>query len=64
MLNGPFPAPSVGTARAKTGVHYDSTTTDADVVADATVATAGWAYKPHNGQLRLNVADGATGADW
>ncbi len=64
MLNGPFPSPSVGTASGKTGVHYDNTTTDVAVVPDTTVTTAGWAYKPYTGQLRLNIADGTTGADW
>ncbi len=64
MLNGPFPSPSVGTARGKTGVYYDATTTaDVAVVADAT-EDAGWAYKPLNGTLKLNVATGTTGADW
>ncbi|TWU59888.1 Type II secretion system protein G precursor [Rubripirellula tenax] len=63
MLNGPFPAPAVGTARGKTGVFYDSTTTDAATTVD-TGADAGWAYKPHNGSLRLNVAVNTTGWDW
>jgi general secretion pathway protein G len=64
MLNGPFPAPSMGTVRGKAGVHYDATTTvDISVVASPG-ATTGWAYKPSNGSLKLNLAAGETGADW
>tara|TARA_R110002111_G_scaffold156555_1_gene223225 strand:- start:124 stop:552 length:429 start_codon:yes stop_codon:yes gene_type:complete len=65
MLNGAFPSPSIGTARGLTGVHYD-TDADADVAVapDVSEDTAGWAYKPANGQLRLNVANGQPGADW
>ena len=64
MLNGPFPSPSIGTARGLAGIYYDTTATDVAVVPDTSVTTAGWAYKPYNGQLRLNVANGTTGADW
>ncbi|QDT06695.1 Type II secretion system protein G precursor [Rubripirellula lacrimiformis] len=63
MLNGSFPVPMVGTARNKPGVHYDATTTDVDAAVDVGV-DAGWAYKAHNGSLRLNVADATLGSDW
>ena len=64
MLNGPFPAPKMGTVRGKTGVYYDATTT-VDVPAVASPgATTGWVYKPANGSLKLNVAAGESGADW
>jgi general secretion pathway protein G len=64
MLNGPFPAPSMGAVRGKAGVYYDTTTT-VDIAAVASPgATTGWAYKPANGSLKLNLASGETGADW
>ncbi len=64
MLNGPFPAPSVGTARADSDVYYD---TNSDAVAPATPNDAqpgGWVYKPANGNLRLNVGTTEVGFDW
>jgi len=64
MLNGPFPSPKMGTARGKAGVYYDATTTvDVPVVPSPGAAT-GWAYKPANGSLKVNVAVGETGSDW
>ncbi|MGV3485878.1 MAG: prepilin-type N-terminal cleavage/methylation domain-containing protein [Planctomycetaceae bacterium] len=64
MLNGPFPKPNMGSVRNKAGVHYDTTTT-VDVPAAASPSeTAGWAYKPANGSLKLNVPAGELGADW
>ena len=64
LLNGPFPSPSIGSVRGKTGVYYDTTTTGVPVVPDPTVTTAGWAYKPANGSLKLNVLTPDTGFDW
>ncbi|NNE00867.1 MAG: prepilin-type N-terminal cleavage/methylation domain-containing protein [Pirellulaceae bacterium] len=58
MLNGPFPAPSVGSKRGIADVYYDL---DADPTTEVTASesvAAGWAYKPVNGSLKLNV--GAT----
>lgn len=65
MLNGPFPQPTIGSVRNETGVYYDTTTTDAQVV-PVPDSTNGWAYKPHNGSLKLNILAGSseTGADW
>lgn len=64
MLTGPFPSPGFGTAKGKTGVFYDASTDDTTPAAVSVAADAGWAYKPANGQLRLNVADGELGSDW
>jgi general secretion pathway protein G len=64
MLNGPFPAPSIGDVRGDAGVYYDN---DADVAVPVTPdsgQTGGWAYKPANGSLKLNVDSGEIGADW
>jgi hypothetical protein len=64
MLNGPFPAPSIGTARGNNKVYYDADTDVAVAVAADINEDAGWAYKPVNGSLKLNVANGTVGADW
>jgi general secretion pathway protein G len=64
MLNGPFPAPSIGTVRGDAAVYYD---TDADTSIPVTPDSGqagGWAYKPANGSLKLNVDSGEAGADW
>ncbi|MCC9601501.1 prepilin-type N-terminal cleavage/methylation domain-containing protein [Stieleria sp. JC731] len=65
MLNGPFPSPSVGPVNGLSGVYYDTTTT-AVPVAPSPDATNGWAYKPHNGSLKLNLDPGGSdiGRDW
>lgn len=64
MLNGPFPAPSIGSVRGDNVVYYDlNSDTSLTVVPDAAQA-GGWAYKPNNGTLRLNVGPTETGADW
>lgn len=65
MLNGPFPTPSIGTVRGKSGVYYDTTATAAPVV-PVPDTTNGWAYKPHNGSLKLNILTTSTevGHDW
>ncbi len=64
MLNGPFPAPSIGSARADADVYYDS---NSDTISPASADTnqaGGWVYKPANGNLRLNVDPAEKGADW
>ena len=65
MLNGPFPSPQIGSVRGLTGVYYDTTTTSAPVLPSPNV-NDGWAYKPHNGSLKLNLdpAGGEVGVDW
>ena len=64
MLNGPFPAPTIGAVRDNANVYYDSSSdTAVDVVANEAV-DAGWAYKPANGSLKLTVAIGDQGAEW
>ena len=64
MLNGPFPAPSIGTARGDVGVYYDTDGDTATPVAPDESQDGGWAYKPINGTLRLNVGAAEVGADW
>ncbi|MGB7345690.1 MAG: prepilin-type N-terminal cleavage/methylation domain-containing protein [Pirellulaceae bacterium] len=56
MLNGPFPSPSVGTHRNDAAVYYDTSSDPATDVAVSAGSPGGWAYKPANGTLRLNVA--------
>lgn len=65
LLNGPFPTPTFGKLRGLSGVYYDTTTTSAAVVPSPD-ATNGWAYKPHNGSLKLNLDPAGTdvGKDW
>ena len=63
MLNGPFPAPSIGSVREDHRVYYD-TSNDADTVAVPSPGAGGWAYKPRNGTLKLNVDNTETGHDW
>lgn len=65
MLNGPFPKPTIGPVRGLAGVYYDTTTTAAPVV-PAPDGSSGWAYKPHNGSLKLNLDPSGSdvGLDW
>ncbi len=64
MLNGPFPSPNIGSVRGKTGVYYDTTSTVDVPVAASPSGTTGWAYKPANGSLKLNVPTGELGSTW
>lgn len=64
MLNGPFPAPSIGSVRGDSDVYYDLDTDTTLSVAPAEAQPGGWAYKPANGTLKLNVGAAETGADW
>ena len=63
MLNGPFPAPTIGTVRDNANVYYDSDSDTTVSVAASASADAGWAYKPANGSLKLNVV-GEAGENW
>ena len=65
MLNGPFPSPTIGPVRGLAAVYYDTTTTPAPVIPSPD-GTSGWAYKPHNGSLKLNLDPAGTdvGKDW
>ena len=64
MLNGPFPAPSIGSARDDNGVYYDTNGDTATSVVPDEQQDGGWAYKPANGTLKLNVGSAEVGADW
>ncbi len=64
MLNGPFPAPSIGSVRNESGVYYDPDADTAIAVAPDSAQPGGWAYKPANGSLKLNVDGAEVGADW
>jgi len=64
MLNGPFPAPSIGSVRGDSAVYYDSDSDTTVPVAPDSNADGGWAYKPANGSLKLNVAVGEVGNEW
>ena len=64
MLNGPFPSPSIGSARGDAGVYYDADTdVNVPVIPDSN-QVGGWAYKAVNGSLKLNVEATETGNDW
>lgn len=64
MLNGPFPSPSIGTARGENQVYYDLDSDSTVAVAPVPNDQAGWAYKPVNGSLKLNIPSTETGSDW
>ena len=64
MLNGPFPAPTIGSVRDNVNVYYDSDSDTAVSVVPNPSEDAGWAYKPANGSLKLNVGVSEKGADW
>jgi len=64
MLNGPFPAPSIGSVRGDDDVYYDSDSDTTIPVAPDESQDGGWAYKPANGSLKLNVGSAEVGADW
>lgn len=64
MLNGPFPAPSIGTVRDDASVYYDSDSDVTTPVAANDSAPGGWAYKPANGSLKLNVGSSEPGSEW
>ncbi|WP_419189865.1 type II secretion system protein GspG [Stieleria marina] len=55
MLNGPFPAPSIGSHRGDAEVYYDPDTDSSTEAAPSASSSGGWAYKPANGSLKLNV---------
>lgn len=64
MLNGPFPSPSVGSARGDQETYFDTDhDTNKPVQPDPT-QRGGWAYKPANGSLKLNVESHEIGANW
>lgn len=63
FLRGAFPAPQMGSIRGVTEVYIDSNT-DATLPAAASADEKfGWTYKPANGDIRLNIANGL-GSDW
>ena len=64
MLNGPFPAPTIGSVRDNADVYYDTNTDTTLPVAPNIAEEAGWAYKPVNGSLKLNVDVTEKGAEW
>jgi len=63
MLNGPFPSPSIGSVRNDSDVYYDSDS-DTSTTVTPSPGNGGWAYKPINGTLKLNVVSPETGSDW
>ena len=64
ILQGPFPAPVVGSARGDHGVYYDSDDDADKPVQPDPDQPGGWAYKPANGALQLNLGASEIGADW
>ncbi len=64
MLNGPFPAPSIGDVRGDAVVYYDADGDTSVPVTPDSNQDGGWAYKPANGSLKLNVEVTAVGAEW
>lgn len=63
MLNGPFPSPSIGSVRDDASVYYDSDSDTATPVSPSP-SSGGWAYKPVNGSLKLNVDVQEVGYEW
>ena len=55
LLNGPFPAPKIDGIRDNVNVYYDPDTDVTIPVAADPTEDAGWAYKPANGSLKLNL---------
>lgn len=64
MLNGPFPSPTIGSVRNDANVYYDADSDTSTPVTPNSGEDGGWAYKPANGSLKLNVGDGEVGANW
>ncbi|MEM9586418.1 MAG: prepilin-type N-terminal cleavage/methylation domain-containing protein [Planctomycetota bacterium] len=64
MLNGPFPAPTIGTNKGQASVYNDADTNEATPAAAAVAQPHGWVYKPINGSLKLNVGAAETGYEW
>jgi general secretion pathway protein G len=64
MLNGPFPAPTIGTVRGDSDVYYDANTDTTTSVVPSPNTAGGWAYKAANGSLKLNVGTTEVGATW
>jgi general secretion pathway protein G len=64
MLNGPFPAPSIGSARDDAAVYYDNDLDTTTAVTPDVASPGGWAYKPVNGSLKINVGVGEVGCEW
>ena len=56
LLNGPFPSPTVGSVRDDADVYVDADTDVTVEVAPDPTQAGGWAYKPANGSLKLNVS--------
>ena len=63
MLNGPFPAPSIGSVRNDAGVYYDADA-DTSTMATPNPGTGGWVYKPVNGTLKINLVAPEVGNEW
>ncbi len=64
MLNGPFPAPSIGSVRDDATVYYDTDMDTTTAVSPNESSAGGWAYKPANGSLKLNVGVAEVGCEW
>ena len=64
ILDGPFPAPAGGSVRGDHRVHYDLSQDLERSVQPDPGQPGGWAYKPANGSLKLNVEASQAGADW
>lgn len=64
MLSSPFPAPSIGVNRGNNGVFYDTDADESKMVSPRPEQRSGWAYKPINGSLKLNVGEDEIGCQW
>ncbi|TWU40957.1 hypothetical protein Poly41_17920 [Novipirellula artificiosorum] len=64
LLNGPFPVPALGSPNDDGSVYYDRDPDSSTVVVPNPDLPSGWAYKPANGTLKLNVAIGQRGFNW
>lgn len=62
-FNGPLPVPQYGTARGKVGFVDGGNDPTAPMTTDVN-ADAGWAYRPADGRIVLNVANTDEAFDW
>lgn len=64
-LNGPFPIPQATSARGRAGVVYDSGADSTAALATSPSNTAaGWAYRPFDGRIKLNVETSDESYNW
>ncbi|TWT80811.1 Type II secretion system protein G precursor [Planctomycetes bacterium CA13] len=64
MLCGRFPAAAIGAATDRSRVFYDLSSDMSEPPVRKPSENYGWAYKPANGMLALNVGDNEESVNW